>query len=123
MPQAAQYLPSRRISPSKIAWTLAIICSTAFSQLPRAHAQTLTTLYDFAGEPDGATPYANVIRDAAGNLYGTTGHGGTTNNGTVFAIDSQGGETIIHSFGGPPDGGGPFAGLLRWICDVLRHHQ
>jgi uncharacterized repeat protein (TIGR03803 family) len=113
MPQGKQYFPSPVISPSRIAWALPIIFSLAFASLPKAHAQTLVTLYNFAGEPDGSTPYASLIRDAAGNLYGTTGHGGATNNGTVFAIDSHGVETIIHSFSGPPDGGGPFAGLLR----------
>jgi uncharacterized repeat protein (TIGR03803 family) len=78
-----------------------------------AQAQDLTTMYNFAGSPDGSIPYAPLIRDAAGNLYGTTGTGGATNAGTVFEINNQGVETILHSFGGPPDGGGPFAGLVR----------
>jgi uncharacterized repeat protein (TIGR03803 family) len=123
MPQAKQYSPSLEVaaspicglSASGIAWALAIIFSIAFVPSQKAHAQTLVTLYNFAGEPDGSAPFANLIRDAAGNLYGTTGIGGATNNGTVFEISSQGVETIIHSFGGspPPDGRGPYAGLLR----------
>ena len=123
MPQAKQYSPSLEVaaspicglSASGIAWALAIIFSISFVPSQKAHAQTLVTLYNFAGEPDGSAPFANLIRDAAGNLYGTTGIGGATNNGTVFEISSQGVETIIHSFGGspPPDGRGPYAGLLR----------
>ena len=31
-----------------------------------------TNLYSFKGTPDGASPDANVIRDSAGNFYGTT---------------------------------------------------
>ena len=92
---------------------IVLLCVTAAAR-PMAHAQTLVTLHNFAGDPDGATPYANVIRDAAGNLYGTTGHGGKKNYGTVFQINTQGVERILHSFGGPPgDGGGPFSGLVR----------
>ena len=39
---------------------------------------------------DGGTPYAGLIFDAAGNLYGTTGWGGTHNVGTVFEITRSG---------------------------------
>ena len=35
---------------------------------------------------DGATPYAGLIADAAGNLFGTTGSGGAYNYGVVFEI-------------------------------------
>lgn len=93
------------------AW--AVIFSAASITTPIAHAQTLSTIYSFAGEPDGSTPYGPLIRDAEGNLYGTTGHGGADNAGTVFKIDNQGVETILHSFNGASNGGGPFAGLAR----------
>src|SRR5215468_3471132 len=53
-----------------------------------AHAQTLTTLYSFSGAPDGGIPYSGLIRDGAGNLYGTTEIGGLSDVGTVFKIDS-----------------------------------
>jgi uncharacterized repeat protein (TIGR03803 family) len=35
---------------------------------------------------DGFNPYSSLIRDAAGNLYGTTLQGGAFNLGTVFKI-------------------------------------
>ena len=39
-----------------------------------------TVLYTFGGGADGGNPYAGVIPDSAGNLYGTT-YGGGTNVG------------------------------------------
>jgi len=38
---------------------------------------TYTDVYDFTGGADGANPVGAVAVDAAGNLYGTTSHGGT----------------------------------------------
>ena len=43
-----------------------------------------TVLYNFTGGADGGDPYAGVIRDSAGNLYGTTFYGGTADAGVVF---------------------------------------
>lgn len=72
-----------------------------------------TVLYNFlGGTTDGAYPLAGVIRDSAGNLYGTTQGGGTSNLGTVFKIDTSGNETVLHSFTGP-DGSLPYGGLIR----------
>jgi uncharacterized repeat protein (TIGR03803 family) len=62
---------------------------------------------------DGSFPLGGVIRDAAGNLYGTTNGGGTSNLGTVFQLDRAGNETVLHSFaGGPTDGAHPYFGSL-----------
>jgi uncharacterized repeat protein (TIGR03803 family) len=47
---------------------------------------TLTVLYSFSGGTDGAYPLAGLIRDAAGNLYGTTQQGGSAAQGTVFEL-------------------------------------
>jgi len=71
-----------------------------------------TTIYNFKGDPDGAAAVTPLIRDSAGNLYGTTYTGGT-NNGTVFEISGAGHETILHTFTGNPDGTAPWGGLLR----------
>ncbi len=48
---------------------------------------TESVLYSFGTGTDGATPYASLITDTAGNLYGTTINGGTNNSGTVFKIN------------------------------------
>lgn len=70
-----------------------------------------TTLHSFTGAPDGAIPFAGLIYHD-GTLYGTTAAGGTSNFGTVFAIDpSTGDETVLHAFSGP-DGETPFGGLI-----------
>jgi len=73
-------------------------------------------LYRFAGPThrDGANPEGNLIRDAAGNLYGTTAVGGISNVGTVFQVTNKGKERVLHSFTNTgSDGMTPFAALVR----------
>ena len=72
-----------------------------------------TVLYSFTGGSDGASPYAGVIRDSAGNLYGTASSGGTGNMGVVYKVDTAGHETVLYSFTGGADGGYPYAGVIR----------
>jgi uncharacterized repeat protein (TIGR03803 family) len=72
-----------------------------------------TVLYSFAGTPDGANPYAGVIADSSGNLYGTTYAGGVSSAGTVYQLSRSGQETVLHSFGGPGGGASPYAGVIR----------
>jgi len=79
-----------------------------------AQASTQKVLYTFTGGADGGQPYAGVISDQSGNLYGVTQTGGTYNNGTVFELSpSQNGwiETVLYSFTGGADGSTPFGGL------------
>jgi len=78
----------------------------------RAQAQTFTVLHSFTNSPDGAFPFAGLLRDAAGNLYSTTASGGVSGFGTVFKLDPAGNETVLHSFTGSPDGAFPNAGLV-----------
>ncbi len=85
-----------------------------------AHAQTETVLYSFGNQSgDGSYPYAGLIMDKKGNLYGTTLAGGTNNIGTVFKVvppGKKGGawaETVLYSFGSQSgDGSYPYAGLI-----------
>ena len=74
---------------------------------------TETVLYSFSGGSDGAYPFSPVVRDGAGNLYGTTSMGGSANAGVVFKVDANGTETVLHSFTGGQDGVTPIGGLLR----------
>jgi uncharacterized repeat protein (TIGR03803 family) len=82
-------------------------------------------LHSFSNDgKDGQAPYAGLIFDAAGNLYGTTAHGGNgscsispySGCGTVFELTLKSGgwgEKILHNFGaGAPDGVNPEAGLI-----------
>jgi len=72
-----------------------------------------TVLYSFTGGADGGYPYSSLVRDSAGNLYGTTGGGGVAGAGVVFRIDPSGNETVLYSFTGGADGGYPLSGLIR----------
>ncbi len=72
-----------------------------------------TVLHSFTGHLDGFVPEAGVIRDAAGNLYGTTSYGGASFQGCVFKLDPSGNETVLYSFQGSSDGSDPVAGLTR----------
>src|ERR1017187_8120141 len=62
-----------------------------------------TVLYSFTGGADGAYP-VGVIRDSAGNLYGTTDSGGAANSGVVYKLDTAGHETVLYRFTGGADG-------------------
>lgn len=76
-------------------------------------AGVLTVLYNFTGGTDGLCPLGNLVRDSAGNLYGTTYRGGTYGFGTVYKVTPSGAETILYSFTGGLDGSFPAAGLVR----------
>jgi uncharacterized repeat protein (TIGR03803 family) len=76
-----------------------------------------TTLYSFnSGTLDGHGPYGTLLLDGAGNLFGTTAYGGTSNAGTVFELSPPSGgattwtESILYNFGNA--GGQPRDGLI-----------
>jgi uncharacterized repeat protein (TIGR03803 family) len=59
---------------------------TVFELIPNNGKWTEKVLHTFGGKPDGRIPDAGLIRDNAGNVYGTTGAGGAHNGGTVFKV-------------------------------------
>jgi uncharacterized repeat protein (TIGR03803 family) len=74
-------------------------------------------LHSFGNGTDGSRPQAGLIFDAAGNLYGTTGGGGTYEvYGTVFELTPTAGggwtEKVLHNFNGT-DGAHSYAGLIQ----------
>jgi uncharacterized repeat protein (TIGR03803 family) len=75
-----------------------------------------TVLHAFSG-PDGDSPSAGVVLDAAGNLYGTTRLGGNDAGqaGTVFRLTpapkSRWAQTLLYSFTGGADGAVPISGV------------
>jgi uncharacterized repeat protein (TIGR03803 family) len=86
-------------------------------------AQAFIEVYPFNSSgtlADGAWPEAAVVRDAAGNLYGTTFYGGLGTGcdifyngcGTVFKLDTSGTETVLHAFSGAGDGWNPTGNLI-----------
>lgn len=85
------------------AHTTNMVFGTVFTFDPATRA--FNTLHAFAGT-DGAYPNPDLTFDAAGNLYGTTNEGGSSNVGTVFRIAPDGTFTSLASFPGGPAGGG-----------------
>jgi uncharacterized repeat protein (TIGR03803 family) len=75
-----------------------------------------TVLYSFGSQSgDGANPYAGVVMDSRGNLYGTTSQAGAgeSGGGTVFEVTPAGAETVLWSFGELEyDGCTPFDGVI-----------
>jgi uncharacterized repeat protein (TIGR03803 family) len=70
---------------------------------------------------DGALPWAGLIQETDGALYGTTGLGGSSSEGTVFKLNPDGsGFSVLKSFD-PSQGGGvePLAGLIQGLDGAL----
>jgi uncharacterized repeat protein (TIGR03803 family) len=87
-----------------------------FEVTPTAKGQwTETILHDF-NSLDGKYPYAGVILDASGNLYGTTRNGGAYDSGTVFEVspggNGQWNESVLFSLSDQTVGSYPYASLI-----------
>jgi uncharacterized repeat protein (TIGR03803 family) len=97
---------------------VAVVLSLTLVLAPSACAAgKYKTLYRFKGRKDGSAPYAGLIFDKAGNLYGTTEFGGAYGKGTVFELTPNGDgtwtESVLHSFTHDgKDGYAPIAGLV-----------
>jgi uncharacterized repeat protein (TIGR03803 family) len=68
-----------------------------------------TILHAFTGGVDGGGPVAGVIRDSAGNLYGTASSGGLYGFGVVYKVDASANQTVLYAFTGGADGANPSA--------------
>jgi hypothetical protein len=93
-------------------------CGTVFEVSPSGNGKWIhKVLYKFKPDgKDGHVPWAGVVLDKAGNLYGTTYLGGPFNDsGTVFQLTRKVGgrwtEKVLHSFGNGTDGANPFGSL------------
>ena len=102
------------------AWLACALAAGALllSAVPALRAQDASTftynvLYTFTGLADVGFPYAGLVRDKEGNLYGTTSLGGDLSVscdanpgcGVVFKVDPMGNQTVLYSFTGGADGG------------------
>jgi uncharacterized repeat protein (TIGR03803 family) len=97
---------------------LLAISSTLLFSTSRSWAQVKgKVLHTFSGS-DGQYPYAGLIVDSHGNLYGTAEYGGANGRGVVFMISPDRGgsgswtEKVLHSFENGTDGAHPFGGVV-----------
>ncbi len=77
---------------------------TVWELSPSGGGYTLTVLHNFIGPGDGAGP-VGLIRDAAGNLYGTTQGNGQEGGGNIFELTYANGAwnfNVLYSFYGAP---------------------
>jgi uncharacterized repeat protein (TIGR03803 family) len=91
-------------------------CGVVFKMDSTGHETVLYSFCSAADCTDGDEPQAGLIRDAAGNLYGTTTFGGAKGGGTVFKVDTSGHESVLYSFCSVTscaDGYQPYAGLIQ----------
>ena len=91
-------------------------CGGVFKLTPQADGSWReSAVYNFTGGADGGTSLAGLIFDQAGNLYGTTIHGGNC-CGVVFELSPQADgswtESVVYSFGGGLDGDIPSGSVI-----------
>jgi uncharacterized repeat protein (TIGR03803 family) len=102
---------SRCVPVTAFLFTIALVTGQ-FAQA-QTKASAYEVLYTFQGGGDGAIPVASLLRDNAGNLYGTTEYRGTYDWGVVFKLDPSGNESVLHTFTDGADGATPRAELIR----------
>jgi uncharacterized repeat protein (TIGR03803 family) len=89
-----------------------------FQLTPSGQQWNENVIYSFTGGVDGSLPFAGVVLDSHGNVYGTASASGEHLAGTVYRLTPNGGQwsaTILHSFtlnGSGGDGQSPYAPLI-----------
>jgi len=89
-------------------------CGTAFELKLTRKGWKEEVLYSFTNGTEGGEPWAGMVMDTSGSLYGTTLYGGLYTYGVVFKLrraKRQWRETILCDFTGNADGGAPYSGV------------
>jgi uncharacterized repeat protein (TIGR03803 family) len=91
-------------------------CGTVYKLSPNPDGTwSETVLHVFTGINEGCEPAGELIFDSAGNLYGSAGGCGSSQNGAIFELSPTSGgawtQTILYNFKGGADGSNPSAGL------------
>jgi len=90
---------------------------TVYKLTHRDGSWTESVLYSFKGAPDGSSPISTLVRDAAGNLYGTTSDGGgVAGYGIIFKLAPGSNDTwtesVAYRFPGPPGASLAYNGMV-----------
>jgi len=102
----------KKLKGCKMGWALAMLYSAMANV---TQAQTFNTLVSFDGTNGDDPSQISLVQGLDGNVYGTTGWGGTTDEGTVFKITPEGTLSVVYNFCPQPncdDGQFPSAGLV-----------
>lgn len=100
----------RMVRPFRAGMPSAARC---FAASERARTLARNDAVHFSCFSDGKNPHGGVVRDARGNLYGTTTAGGLSRGctgegcGVIFKLASNGSESVLYTFQGKNDGFGP----------------
>jgi uncharacterized repeat protein (TIGR03803 family) len=100
-----------------LALAMVFVPAVVASRSAQAQNYIYSQLFSFDAQ-DGYKPFAGLVQDAQGNLYGTTSSGGANlylchnGCGTVFKLDTTGKETVLYSFTGGGDGRTPLSDLV-----------
>jgi uncharacterized repeat protein (TIGR03803 family) len=86
-------------------------CGTVFKFAPDG-AETILYSFGTANGANGAYPFAGLIADTQGNVYGTTWFYGAHGCGTVFKLTPAGSLTVLYAFVGQSDGCNPHGGVI-----------
>ncbi len=82
---------------------------------PSGAGWTQNVIYYFQAGTDGADPFAGLISDTAGNLYGAAAGGGSNRGGTVFQLTPSGGSwdfNTLYSLAQGSGNVGPYGTLV-----------
>jgi uncharacterized repeat protein (TIGR03803 family) len=104
----------RRLVQPAVLVALGLTSTVALADGPLCEPKAfVNTLFTFGGVKGGASqPEAAPLQASDGNLYGTTGGGGSTGQGTVYKLTTSGVLTILHSFEWT-DGAVPISRLIQ----------
>jgi uncharacterized repeat protein (TIGR03803 family) len=83
-------------------------------ELSKQHSWAETIVYNFQNQNDGGVPYAGLIADGLGNLYGAATEGGSQGGGSIFELTPAGSDWNFTPIQSVPGWGisGTFRNLL-----------
>jgi uncharacterized repeat protein (TIGR03803 family) len=85
---------------------------TVYQLTPSGSGWTEKVIYTFQNSTDGAIPYAGVVLDPDGNLYGATFYDGSHGGGAIFELMPSNGNWIFSVLYSPETELGGAAGTL-----------